>query len=162
MRGWKQCHRVGYGGSGWWQDESESAVCPGAKSAKSLNFGWSCVEPGARLDDHCGSLPIWDIPQFYDSVSKDLFSSISSISVLSFSSDRSNRSHAWRFCLVFSWCHVHSDKSTAFESSLGISSPSFQTSALPILICHWIPSKNLPYIEIRCLGLSQRINADNI
>ena len=27
----------------------------------SLNFGWSCVEPGAGLGDLCESLPSWNI-----------------------------------------------------------------------------------------------------
>jgi len=28
---------------------------------QSLNFGWSCEEPGAGLHDPCASLPTWDI-----------------------------------------------------------------------------------------------------
>lgn len=33
-----------------------------------LNFGWSHLEPGVRLDGSCGFLPVWDILRFYDSV----------------------------------------------------------------------------------------------
>ena len=31
-----------------------------------LNFGWAFVQPGAVLNDKCGSLPAQDIPEFYD------------------------------------------------------------------------------------------------
>lgn len=31
-----------------------------------LDFFWSCVEPGVRLDGLCGSLPIWDTLWFYE------------------------------------------------------------------------------------------------
>lgn len=35
---------------------------------KDLNFSWSCIEPGVGLDDPSGSLPIWNIQCFHDSL----------------------------------------------------------------------------------------------
>lgn len=33
-----------------------------------LNFAWSRVEPGVRLDGPCGFFPVWGILRCYDSV----------------------------------------------------------------------------------------------